>query len=133
MRSLAEENSKAAKRVLKLIEEPSKMLSAVLICNNIVNLSASSKSTSYAFSICKRIGMENSTSLYAGIATGILTIVVLLCGEIVPKTWAVLCSEKLALTYCNIIYLLMQVLTPVIIVVDLLSHGIMKLLHIDPN
>ncbi len=63
MRSLAEENNKAAKRVLKLIEEPSKMLSAVLICNNIVNLSASSISTSYAFSICKRIGMENSTSL----------------------------------------------------------------------
>ncbi|MFR5087710.1 MAG: CNNM domain-containing protein [Clostridium sp.] len=64
MRSLAEENNKAAKRVLKLIEEPSKMLSAVLICNNIVNLSASSISTSYAFSICKRIGMENSTSLF---------------------------------------------------------------------
>ena len=72
-------------------------------------------------------------NLAVGIATGILTIVVLLCGEIVPKTWAVLCSEKLALSYCNIIYLLMQVLTPVIIVVDLLSHGIMKLLHIDPN
>ena len=78
MRSLAEENSKAAKRVLKLIEEPSKMLSAVLICNNIVNLSASSISTSYAFSICKRIGMENSTSLFAGIATGILTVLFLL-------------------------------------------------------
>ena len=78
MRSLAEENSKAAKRVLKLIEEPSKMLSAVLICNNIVNLSASSISTSYAFSICKRIGMENSTSLFAGIATGILTVLILI-------------------------------------------------------
>lgn len=45
-------------------------------------------------------------NLAVGIATGILTIVVLLCGEIVPKTWAVLCSEKLALSYCNIIYLL---------------------------
>ena len=78
MRSLAEENSKAAKRVLKLIEEPSKMLSAGLICNNIVNLSASSISTSYAFSICKRIGMENSTSLFAGIATGILTVLILI-------------------------------------------------------
>lgn len=88
MRSLAEENSKAAKRVLKLIEEPSKMLSAVLICNNIVNLSASSISTSYAFSICKRIGMENSTSLFAGIATGILTVLILIFGEITPKNLA---------------------------------------------
>ena len=104
MRSLAEENSKAAKRVLKLIEEPSKMLSAVLICNNIVNLSASSISTSYAFSICKRIGMENSTSLFAGIATGILTVLILIFGEITPKTMATEKSEKIALFEFNFRY-----------------------------
>ena len=101
MRSLAEENNKAAKRVLKLIEEPSKMLSAVLICNNIVNLSASSISTSYAFSICKRIGMENSTSLFAGIATGILTVLILIFGEITPKNLATKNAEKLALFYAS--------------------------------
>ena len=54
MRSLADEKNKSAKQVLKLIEEPEKMLSAILICNNVVNLSASSYSTSYAFNICKR-------------------------------------------------------------------------------
>ncbi len=58
MRSLAEEKNKAAKRVLKLIEVPDKMLSAVLICNNIVNLSASSLSTAYAFDICTRIDIS---------------------------------------------------------------------------
>ena len=123
MRSLEEEGNKRAARVNKILDNYSKMISTILIGNNIVNLTASSLATTLAMRI----------NLAVGIATGILTIVVLLCGEIVPKTWAVLCSEKLALSYCNIIYLLMQVLTPVIIVVDLLSHGIMKLLHIDPN
>ena len=123
MRSLEEDGNKRAARVNKILDNYSKMISTILIGNNIVNLTASSLATTLAMRI----------NLAVGIATGILTIVVLLCGEIVPKTWAVLCSEKLALSYCNIIYLLMQVLTPVIIVVDLLSHGIMKLLHIDPN
>ena len=123
MRTLEEEGNKRAARVNKILDHYSKMISTILIGNNIVNLSASSLTTTLAMRI----------NFTVGIATGILTIVVLLCGEIVPKTWAVLCSEKLALAYCNIIYLLMQVLTPVIFVVDLLSHGIMKLLHIDPN
>ena len=123
MRTLEEEGSKRAARVNKILDNYSKMISTILIGNNIVNLTASSLATTLAMRI----------NLAVGIATGVLTIVVLLCGEIVPKTWAILYSEKLALTYCNVIYFLMQVLTPVIFIVDLLSHGIMKLLHIDPN
>ena len=123
MRTLEEEGSKRAARVNKVLDNYSKMISTILIGNNIVNLTASSLATTLAMRI----------NLAVGIATGVLTIVVLLCGEIVPKTWAILYSEKLALTYCNVIYFLMQVLTPVIFIVDLLSQGIMKLLHIDPN
>jgi len=115
--------SKRAGLVLRMAEDYDRLLSTILIGNNIVNLTASSLATTLAMRI----------NLAVGIATGVLTIVVLLCGEIVPKTWAILYSEKLALTYCNVIYFLMQVLTPVIFIVDLLSHGIMKLLHIDPN
>ena len=133
MRSLAEENNKAAKRVLKLIEEPSKMLSAVLICNNIVNLSASSISTSYAFSICKRIGMENSTSLFAGIATGILTLLILIFGEVTPKTMATIKANQLALHIAGAISFLMKILTPVIFIVNKLSLGLLFLLRINPN
>ena len=133
MRSLAEENSKAAKRVLKLIEEPSKMLSAVLICNNIVNLSASSISTSYAFSICKRIGMENSTSLFAGIATGILTVLILIFGEITPKNLATKNAEKLALFYSSSISAITHILTPVIFIVNQFARFLMFLLRVDTS
>lgn len=101
------------------------MLSAILIGNNIVNLTASSLTTAFVIGVCG--------NAYIGVGTGILTIVVLLGGEIIPKTWANLNSEKLALAYSSIIYALMKVMTPVIFIVDLLSNGILKLLHVDPN
>ncbi len=123
MRTLEEEGSKRAATVNKILDNYSKMLSTILIGNNIVNISASALATTLAMRI----------HLAVGIATGILTIVVLLCGEIIPKTWAMLYSEKLSLLYSPIIYALMQLLTPVIFVVDFLSKGFLKLLHIDPN
>lgn len=123
IRALMEDGSKLAANVNKILEHYSKMLSSILIGNNIVNISASSLATSLTIRICGNV--------YVGIATGVLTIVVLLFGEIVPKTWAMLNSEKIALYYSPIIYGLMQLLTPVIFVVDKLSHGILHLLHID--
>lgn len=125
MRNLEEEGSKKAARVNKILESYSKMLSAILIGNNIVNLSASSLTTAFVIGVCG--------NAYIGVGTGILTIVVLLGGEIIPKTWANLNSEKLALAYSSVIYALMKVMTPVIFIVDLLSNGILKLLHVDPN
>lgn len=123
MRSLEEEGNKRAARVNKILEKYSKMLSAILIGNNVVNLSASALATTLAIRI----------SLPVGIATGILTVVVLLVGEIVPKTWAMLFSEKISLLYSGIIYALIQILTPIIFLVDKLANLILFLLHIDPH
>ena len=123
MRALEDEGNKRAARVNRILENYSKMLSTILIGNNIVNLSASSLATTLALRI----------SLPAGIATGLLTILVLLFGEITPKTWAMINSDKISLAYSGIIYRLMQVLTPVIFVVDKLANGVLRLLHIDPN
>lgn len=123
MRTLEEEGNKRAARVNKILENYSKMLSAILIGNNIVNLSASALATTLAMKI----------NLAVGIATGLLTIVVLLLGEIVPKTWAMKSSDKISLAYSGIIYGLMNLLTPVIIVVDFTSGLILRLIGIDPN
>lgn len=123
MKTLEEEGNKKAKKVNLILDNYSKMISTILIGNNIVNIAASSLATTLAIRI----------NLIIGIATGILTIVVLLFGEIIPKTWANLYNESISLIYSPIIYFLMQTLTPVIIVVDVLSKAIMKLLHIDPN
>lgn len=123
MRALEEEGDKRAARVNRILDRYGKMISTILIGNNIVNIMMSSLTTTLALRI----------NLMVGIATGILTIVILLFGEIVPKTWANSNNEKIALAYSGIIYGLMQILTPVIFVVDKLSNGILRLLHIDPN
>jgi CBS domain containing-hemolysin-like protein len=123
MRALEEEGNKKAARVNKILQSYSKMLSSILIGNNIVNLSASALATTLAMRI----------NLAVGIATGLLTLIVLLFGEIVPKTWAMLSSEKLSLRYSGIIYTLMTILTPVIFVIDKLSLGILLVMGIDPN
>ena len=125
IRALAEEGDKRASRVLSIHEKHSKMLSTVLIGNNIVNISASSLATSLTIRV---LG-----SYAVGITTGILTLLVLLFGEIVPKNWAMINAEKLSLAYSSIIQSLMWVLTPIIFVVDGLSHLIFKLFRIDPD
>ena len=101
------------------------MLSAVLIGNNIVNLSASSMATLLATKLWGNAG--------AGLATGILTLLILVFGEISPKTLATIFAENLSLAYSGIIYLLMRLLTPVIFIVNKLALGFLLLLRIDPN
>lgn len=125
MRSMAEDGAKAALTVMKVIDDPSKMLSAILIGNNIVNLSASSLATTLTISIWGNKAI--------GLVTGILTLLILVFGEISPKTLATLYSEKLALAYAPVIYFLMTVLTPVIFVINHLSLGFLQLLRVDPN
>lgn len=131
IRSLAEEGNKKALTVSRLIENPTKMLSAILICNNVVNLSASSLATSFAYQLCSDMGMESNASLAAGIATGILTILVLIFGEITPKSFATVYSEKISLAYCNIVYFITQLFTPVVFIVNIFSKGILRLFKID--
>lgn len=131
MRSLAEEGNKNAALVLKILDSYSKLLSAILIGNNVVNLSASSIGTTIAISLSEPLGLQ--ASLMTGLATGILTIAVLLGGEIVPKTWANLYADKIALVYAPVIRFLMTILTPVIFIVDKIALGILKLFRIDPN
>ncbi len=133
IRSLVDEGVKKAQSVNKLIEDPTKMLSAILIGNNIVNLSASSLATTFAMNLCQSLGMPQQESLFISAGTGILTILVLIFGEITPKSLATRNAEKLSLLYGDIIYFMTQVLTPVIFVVNKMAYGLMRLMKIDPN
>ncbi len=131
MRSLADEGNKTAALVIKILDSYSKLLSAILIGNNVVNLSASSLATTIAIALSEPLGLQ--ASLMTGLATGILTVVVLLSGEIVPKTWANLNADKIVLVYAPIMRFLMVVLTPVIFIVDKIATAILRLFRIDPN
>jgi len=133
IQNLAEEDVKGAKTVSKLIENPTKLLSAILIGNNIVNLSASSLATTLAVNICQSLGVPDGASVGAGIATFVLTILVLIFGEITPKSLATIYAEKISLAYGTIIYFITQLLTPVIFVINKLSYSLLKLLRVDTS
>lgn len=125
LKSLAEEGNKRAKTAIKVTDNSAKMLSAILIGNNVVNISASSLTTTLTAQV-----FDNS---YIAYATGLLTLIVLIFGEITPKTMATVHSEKLALRYAPIIYGLMWIFTPIIIVVNWLATGVLWILRVDPN
>ena len=125
IRNLAEAGDKSAVTLTKVLEDQGKMLSAILVGNNVVNLTASSMSTTLAMNIW--------SDKAVGIATGVLTLVILVFGEISPKTISTLYSEKISLKYAKIIYLFMTVMTPVIYAVNVLSSGFLRLVHVDPN
>ena len=133
IRSLAEEGNKRACLVKELTDNPSKMLSAILIGNNIVNLSASSLSTMLATKIAAQLGAGTNTATFVGLATGILTNLILIFGEITPKSAATINAEKIALGDAAIIYWLTRILTPAIFVINHLSYGVMRLMGINPN
>ena len=133
IRGLAEEGDKRAILVKELTDNPSKMLSAILIGNNIVNLSASSLSTMLATKIAAQLGAGTNTATFVGLATGILTILILIFGEITPKSAATINAEKIALGDAAIIYWLTRILTPAIFVINHLSYGVMRLMDINPN
>ena len=124
MRSLAEEGDKKAKMVIQITDNSSKMLSAILIGNNIVNLSASALTTTIAY---------NLGGSAVAIATGIITVLILIFGEITPKTIATINADKISLSYAYPIRFIMIILTPVSIIVNALSRVILFLLRVDPN
>lgn len=125
LKEMAEDGKKQAITALKLLKNKSKLLSAVLIVNNVVNLSASALTTTIAL---KYLGNG-----YVAIATGVLTFVILVISEITPKTIATLKSEKIALRDSEMLFLIVNILTPIIFIVDKFSRAILKLLHVDPD
>lgn len=125
MKNLAENGDKRAAKVLKVTSDSGKMLSAILIGNNIVNIGASSIATILAVDILGDIG--------SGIATGVLTFVILIFGEVSPKTMATIKADNFALAIAGIIDILMFVLTPVIFIINKLASGVLYILRINPN
>lgn len=125
IRSLMEEGNKAAAIVNKITEDSGKMLSAVLIGNNIVNISASSLATTFT--------ANTFGNKYIAYCTGLLTLIILIFGEITPKTFATIHAEKIALAYGRLISFLMWVLTPVIWIVNSLAKIVMMVLGVNPN
>lgn len=122
---LADEGDGRAKTVQAVTDNRSKMLTTILIGNNIVNIAATSLTTVF---VIRLFGNE-----LVGVASGLLTLVVLVFGEITPKSLAAARAEELSLRFAGVIRFLMVVLTPVIFLVEGISRLLLLLFHIDPN
>lgn len=121
IRTLAEEGNKSAKIVEKLLDNQKNMLSAILIGNNLVNMAASSLTTSFVISM---LGNEASGVAYA---TGFVTLVVLIFGEITPKSIASDKAESIAFIVCRFVRILTFVCTPIAFILNIVSYPIIKL------
>lgn len=127
IRTFEEEGRPNAALIRKLTDDPQKMLSAILIGNNIVNLTASSLTTIMVTRITANLGLASKSATAIGIATGILTLIILVFGEITPKSIATRSSERICFFYIKPIYWMTVIFTPLIFIVNKISFGFMKL------
>ncbi len=122
IRNLADDGDRRAAVLLRVLEDPGRMLSAILVGNNIVNISASALSTSMA------IRLFGSRAV--GLSTGVLTLLILVFGEITPKTAASVSAEKIALADARTIWILMNVFRPVIFITEGLARLVLRIFGI---
>lgn len=118
LRTLANSGKKSANILIKVFKDKTKMLSAILIGNNIVNVAATALTTSLTFKLFN--------SYYVSITAGILTIIILVFGEICPKTLASRNPEILGLLYARPIYLIILILNPFIFLVNFFSNIVLS-------
>ena len=124
IRNLLDQNpsDKRAAAVMRIIDDPSPMLGTILVANNAVNLSASAITASLAY----RFGGK-----HLALATGIITLLILVFGEITPKTIATIRTEKMALAYARPLIVLMTILIPIVFLINAISNGLLKLLGVS--
>ena len=126
LRNMVEENVKNADKIQKLIDDPNRLLSSILIGNNLVNNAAASLTTMIAVSL---LGGQSGV----GAATMIITIIILIFGEITPKTLASQNAEKVSLGVAKIISGVVIISTPVVKVMNLITNGLIRILGGNPS
>jgi len=120
VQQMLEKKVKGAERVDKLLSDPSKLLSAILIGNNVVNIGASSLATSIAIDVFGNTGV--------GIATGVMTLLVLIFGEITPKTLAAQHSEKISLKISAFVQIVTYLVTPISFILTKVTNLLVRIL-----
>ncbi len=122
LKHLSKEGHKGARRVEKLLERPDRLIGLILIGNNLVNILASA--------IATIIGMRLYGDLGVAIATGALTMVVLVFAEVTPKTLASLYPERVSYASSIVLSILMKLLSPLVILVNFITNGFIRILGI---
>ncbi|ALB67819.1 HlyC/CorC family transporter [Cronobacter dublinensis] len=125
LRHLSKQGNRAAKRVERLLRKPDRLISLVLIGNNLVNILASSLATI--------VGMRLYGDAGVAIATGVLTFVVLIFAEVLPKTVAALYPEKVAFPSSFLLGPLQIVMMPLVWLLNTITRLLMRMVGIKAD
>lgn len=123
LKHLSGKGHKGAKRVEKLLNRPDRLIGLILIGNNLVNILASA--------IATILGMRLYGDYGVAIATGLLTLVILVFAEVTPKTLAALYPEKVSYTSSIFLNILMKLLAPLVLMVNFITNGFLRLLGVN--
>ena len=126
VKNLAEKGNKRAARALELAENYDTLISTILIGNNIVNISLSSIATIFFVDLLTKVDPTSAQSIGATISTVVITIAVLIFGEISPKIIAKSNADKVALSFVYIVNAIIVVLTPLSAIFGAWSKLVMK-------
>ena len=125
LKHLANNGHKGAKRVEKLLDRPDRLIGLILIGNNLVNILASA--------IATILGMRLYGDLGVAIATGALTMVVLVFAEVTPKTIASLYPERVSYASSILLTILMKILSPLVMLVNFITNGFIRLIGVKAD
>lgn len=120
LKHLSNQGHKGAKRVEKLLSRPDRLIGLILIGNNLVNILAPA--------IATILGMRLYGDLGVAISTGVLTLVILVFAEVTPKTLAAMYPERVSYSSSIVLNVLMKLLSPLVILVNLITNGFLKIL-----
>lgn len=125
LHSLADRGSTGANRALRLTEDSEKLIGAVLLGNNLVNILAASLATS----LFMRLFGENGVAL----ATLVMTFLVLVFAEVLPKTYAILQSERAATMVSLPITIVVAALSPIVAAVQVIVRAILRMIGVSAS
>ena len=123
LKHLEKNNHKGALRASRLLQKPDRLISLILIGNNLVNFTASAIVTVIGFRLAGDAGIA--------IATIIFTMIILIFAEITPKTIAAIHPEKIAFPASTVLAILLKLLYPIVLATNSLTNLLVKLFGID--
>lgn len=123
LRHRAREGSAGARAAEQLLEAPDRLIGLILVCNNFVN--------SASAAIVTLIALELGGESFAAVGVGLYTIVLILFGEVAPKTFGALYPERIALPAALVYRVLLKALYPVVVATNVLANGVLRLLGIS--
>ena len=123
LRHLAKQNHRGARRVSKLLERTDRLLGVILIGNTFANIFAASIATIIAVHFFAELGVV--------IATVLLTLIILIFAEVMPKTVAAIYPEKIAFFVSPVLKLLLKIFYPIVWLVNFIANGFLRLLRIN--